>query len=58
MKKSLAQLYSLVNLVEQLEAVQGGKLGALSSYHLLSSLLEAKLVQCLEKTLNYLLEEE
>ena len=51
-QKILAQLYSIMNSLEQRKALKEGKLGVLSQHHChVTVLLEAKLVQSLERAL-------
>ena len=57
-EKALAHLSSLSNLVNQLEAVNQGKLGVLNKDIHVTLLLEFKLVQAMEKALGHLQEEK
>lgn len=57
--KILAQLSSILNLTEQLQAVKKGKVGVLTRHKsYVVSLLEAKLVQSMEKALGHIMEEK
>ena len=56
--KSLEQLSSLANLVDQVEAVRRGKLGVLSQHPHVAALLEVKLIQAMERTLARIKEEK
>lgn len=58
-EKISAQLSSILNLTEQLEALKKGKVGVLSQHqgHVIT-LLEAKLVQSMERALGHIMEEK
>ena len=57
--KISAQLSSILNLTEQLEAVKRGKVGVLRQHkgHV-RALLETKLVLSMERALGYIMEEK
>lgn len=58
-QKILAQLSSIMNLIEQLEAVKGGRLGVLCQHsYQVTPLLETKLIQSMEKALDHIKEDK
>lgn len=58
-QRVIAQLSSILNMAEQLEALKRGKVGVLSQHgsHV-TTLLEAKLVQSMERALGHIMEEK
>ena len=59
LEKILARLSSILNLAEQLQALNKGRVGVLTHHkgHVIS-LLAAKLVQSMEKALDHIMEEK
>ena len=57
-EKALSQLQSMSNLAEQLvtlrRCTEAGRLGSVSGYPQLASLLEAKIITSFERSLSYL----
>lgn len=54
-QRIVAQLSSVMNLVEQLELLKRGKLGVLSQHHgHVTSLIETKLILSMERALGFI----